>query len=330
MDTLRLDFTAVVPAAPGLDIAVFRGHLFVGQVPLSETELAEHPRTPMKDANLLRVLQAQTKRQVMLIEDVYVRQGTVAVQERMVEVRLAGYPIALVDASTQADLLAIATAAKHMRLAAGGPDWGGTLAQNYHAPWTADEAEQVPPVGGKSAVLCGSGNAATMRQIQHFHAAGLPAMALDPMKIAKFSAEKVAQAALAWAQPLLEKGPVLLYSTADEATRAAVKALLGVANAGALVEDCLGHIAEGMLRLGVRRLAIGGTDTGAYCMRRLGFIQSQIGPEVEPGIPWRYAQWHDPQDEAQPIHVHVLVKPGGVGTDTVFIDAFNTVGILLP
>ena len=38
---------------------VFKGHLFVGDVLLSESGMRNHPLTPMTDANLVRVLQAQ-------------------------------------------------------------------------------------------------------------------------------------------------------------------------------------------------------------------------------------------------------------------------------
>ena len=43
---------------------VFKGYLFVGEVLLNESGMQNHPLTPMLDANLVRVLQAQTRRKV--------------------------------------------------------------------------------------------------------------------------------------------------------------------------------------------------------------------------------------------------------------------------
>ena len=47
---------------------MFKGHLFVGDVLLTESGMHNHPLTPMTDANLVRVLQAQTRRTVGLID----------------------------------------------------------------------------------------------------------------------------------------------------------------------------------------------------------------------------------------------------------------------
>ena len=47
------------PAFPENARTVFKGHLFVGDVLLSDSGMRDHPLTPMTDANLVRVLQAQ-------------------------------------------------------------------------------------------------------------------------------------------------------------------------------------------------------------------------------------------------------------------------------
>jgi uncharacterized protein YgbK (DUF1537 family) len=57
------DFTIATPAFPDNGRTVFKGHLFVGDVLLNESGMQNHPLTPMTDANLVRVLQAQCKPQ---------------------------------------------------------------------------------------------------------------------------------------------------------------------------------------------------------------------------------------------------------------------------
>ena len=59
MDELGCEFTIATPAFPDNARTVFKGHLFVGDVLLSESGMRDHPLTPMTDANLVRVLQAQ-------------------------------------------------------------------------------------------------------------------------------------------------------------------------------------------------------------------------------------------------------------------------------
>ena len=53
--------TIACPAFPENQRTVFKGHLFVGNQLLSESGMRNHPLTPMTDANLVRVMQAQTR-----------------------------------------------------------------------------------------------------------------------------------------------------------------------------------------------------------------------------------------------------------------------------
>ena len=55
-------FTIACPAFPENQRTVFQGHLFVGDALLSDSGMRDHPLTPMRDANLVRVMQAQTRR----------------------------------------------------------------------------------------------------------------------------------------------------------------------------------------------------------------------------------------------------------------------------
>ena len=55
-------FTIACPAFPDNGRTIFNGHLFVGDVLLCDSGMRDHPLTPMTDANLVRVLQAQSRR----------------------------------------------------------------------------------------------------------------------------------------------------------------------------------------------------------------------------------------------------------------------------
>ena len=77
MDALGCDFTIATPAFPDNGRTVFKGHLFVGDVLLSDSGMRHHPLTPMTDANLVRVMQAQTRRKVDLVAQDVVAAGDV-------------------------------------------------------------------------------------------------------------------------------------------------------------------------------------------------------------------------------------------------------------
>ena len=64
---LGCGFALANPAFPTNGRTVYQGHLFVGGALLNESGMENHPLTPMRDANLVRVLGRQTSGTVKLI-----------------------------------------------------------------------------------------------------------------------------------------------------------------------------------------------------------------------------------------------------------------------
>ena len=116
MDALGSDFTIATPALPDNGRTVFKGHLFVGEVLLHESGMQNHPLTPMTDPNLVRVLQAQCRRRVGLIDHRCVAAGEDAIRARIDALRAEGVGIAIVDAVSNADLLRLGPAIRDLRL----------------------------------------------------------------------------------------------------------------------------------------------------------------------------------------------------------------------
>ncbi len=56
LDELGAGFTIACPAFPENGRTIYQGHLFVGRELLSDSGMRNHPLTPMRDANLVRVL----------------------------------------------------------------------------------------------------------------------------------------------------------------------------------------------------------------------------------------------------------------------------------
>ncbi|NUO85083.1 MAG: four-carbon acid sugar kinase family protein, partial [Cupriavidus sp.] len=79
---LDSDFTIACPAFPENGRTIFRGHLFVGDALLNESGMEHHPLTPMTDANLVRVLQRQSKHKVGLLRHDAVARGAQATAGR--------------------------------------------------------------------------------------------------------------------------------------------------------------------------------------------------------------------------------------------------------
>jgi 3-dehydrotetronate 4-kinase len=310
------DFTIATPAFPDNQRTVFKGYLFVGDVLLSESGMQNHPLTPMRDANLVRVLQAQCRSKVGLIDYRVVARGEAAIRERIAQLRAEGVAIAVVDALSNEDLLRLGPVLKAMPLVTAGSGVAIGLPRNFGIGPSL-QASTLPPARGLQAVVSGSCSLATLRQVRAFIESGRPAMAVEPLRIA--AGMDVTSEVLAWADPFLASRPVLVYSTADVNAVKSIQGKLGVDEAGALVERTLAAIARGLVRRGVRQLVVAGGETSGACVQALGITQMHIGPQIDPGVPWCHAQ----SDAASPGGLHLALKSGNFGADDFFTQAFT-------
>jgi uncharacterized protein YgbK (DUF1537 family) len=193
------------------------------------------------------------------------------------------------------------------------------------------EAAALPKATGACAVVSGSCSAATNAQVADFiaRAAGASsgansganggtdrAFAIDPLRLA--AGEDVAAQALAWAVPRLADGPVLVYATAAPEAVKAVQAQLGVERAGALVEQALARVAQGLVAAGVGQLLVAGGETSGACVQALGVDTLRIGPQIDPGVPWCHAT---PPTRTQGLHL--ALKSGNFGGVDFFTRAFE-------
>ena len=313
-------FTIACPAFPTNQRTVFKGHLFVGDVLLSDSGMRHHPLTPMTDASLVRVLQAQTRRQVGLVAHEVVAQGAPAIRARFDALRAAGIGVAVVDAISDADLMRIGLALSGLRLVTAGSGIAMGLPQNWLASGvlaTDADVQSLPSVSGRAAVVSGSCSVATNAQVQHFREQGQPALAIDPIALA--AGDDAVGRALAWCDAQRADGPLLVYATAEPAAVQRVQAELGVARAGELVERALARIAVGLVERGVRRLVVAGGETSGAVVQALGIRQLRIGAQIDPGVPWTAARSAACGDA----WLHLALKSGNFGSADFFSKAFE-------
>ena len=291
MQALGTDFTIACPAFPENGRSVYQGHLFVGDVLLSDSGMKDHPLTPMTDANLVRWLQAQTRLRVGLLPHASVAAGEPAIAERIAALRAQGVRIAIADAIANADLARLGAACADLPLLVAGSGLALGLPAAYAARGRLAanaRAAALPAVGGHAAVLAGSCSTATQAQVQRWLDAGRPAFRIDALALGE--GKPAAAEALAWAQPRLADGPVLIHATTDPDSVRAAQQQLGTERAGALVEQCLADVAVGLQRAGVRRWVVAGGETSGAVVQALGVQRLRVGAPIDPGVPWTQAE----------------------------------------
>ena len=316
MERLDCPFTLACPAFPATGRTVYLGHLFVGDVLLSDSPLKDHPLTPMRDPNLVSVLGRQTACKVGLVPFDIVDRGAAAVAEAFRQTAEAGTAIAIVDAVSDHHLHTIGEAAADLRLITGGSGIAIGLPENFRrrgmiAP--GDPVAGFAPPKGRAAVLAGSCSAATREQVARAQAEGMPAFRIDPQALA--SGRASAAGILAWAAEQGDEKPLLVYSTASPEAVRGVQERLGRDAAGALVEEALAAVACGLVDQGVRRLIVAGGETSGAVVQALGVQVLEIGPEIDPGVPWTVSAGAPP--------LALALKSGNFGAPDFFVRAWD-------
>lgn len=316
MARLGAEIAIICPAFPANGRSIYQGCLFVGAVPLHESSMKDHPLTPMRDSNLMRLMAAQTPAAVGHVDHAAVRAGAQAVQARLAALAAQGVRYAVTDAVTNDDLLVLGEAVAGHVLLTGGSGIAMGLPANFRAAGLLPERAvaarlQAPP--GRAGILSGSCSTATRGQIEAARAAGYPALKLDPLALAAGRETAAGLADWALAQPA--DAPFLLYSSDDPAEVSRIQDDLGREAAGATVERAFAEIARRIVAGGVGRLLVAGGETSGAVVQGLGVETLEIGPEIDPGVPWtRVVGGPD---------LAIALKSGNFGSPDFFVKAWG-------
>ncbi len=314
LEALGGDLTIACPAFPLAGRTIYKGHLFVGDVLLSDSPMRHHPLTPMTDASLVRVLARQTPHKVGLVAFETVRQGPEAIAERYAALRREGVRHAVADAIDDEHLLHLGAASADLPLVTGGSGIAMGLPENFRRRGllpAVQEAASLPAVKGLEAVLAGSCSVATLGQIERM-AEERPALKLRPAELAEPAA---VERALAWAGERLALGPVLIYASAPPEEVEAMQDRFGRERAGAMVEEAMAAIARGLAAAGVRRLVVAGGETSGAVVQALGVTGLRIGPQIDPGVPATVSLGAEP--------FALALKSGNFGAPDFFMKALR-------
>ncbi|MFV2113767.1 3-oxo-tetronate kinase [Micromonospora sp. LOL_025] len=316
------------PATPRVGRTVYQGHLFVGRQLLSESPLRDHPLTPMRDPDLVRVLSRQAEGGVALVDRATVTAGPAAVAAAIGAARRDGARHVIVDALADGDLDTLATAllaTPDGLLVGGAAGLAAALARVSGAgarssaagagPGGAVTARAVPRVPeGRRLILSGSCSARTREQVDAFPG---PRVALSPVDLDTGLPETVDAVADAVARAYRDTtGPVLVTSSADPEQVARYETRLGPGRAAALLEAATAEIARRAVdTLGVRRLLVAGGETSGAVVRALDLGTLRVGPAAGPGLPWMVP--------AGGPALALLLKSGNFGDPDLFTTAWR-------
>ncbi len=312
---LGCGFALACPAFPANARSVYQGHLFVGSVLLNESGMEHHPLTPMTDANLVRVLSRQTDGTVGLVPFATVEKGALSMRQAMASLKEEGHRYAIVDAVSDPHLMAIGEAAADHPLITGGSGVAKGLPENFRRAGKLPErdAASLPALTGMDAVLAGSCSRATLGQLDYARE-HVPVLQIDPLGTP--DATQLAARAREWTSEHLGEKPIVIAASAPPEQVTELQRRLGRDAAGALIEQTLASIADDLVARGVKRLVVAGGETAGAVVSRLGVRSLRIGGEIDPGVPWTYA-------EGGNVPLLMALKSGNFGARDFFLKAFE-------
>jgi 3-dehydrotetronate 4-kinase len=293
MDALGVRFAVAVPALPVNGRSLYLGHLFVDGVLLAESHMRHHPVTPMTDSNLVRQLQAQTQRRVGLVPLDVVRRGPDRIARTVAALEDAGTALALVDATADEDVAAIAEAVADHRLITG----SSALARALPDVWRRRGLlpHQTRPAlseqRGHLLFVAGSCSARTHEQLRLLEQVGVLSIRVDPLRVLAAGADERERLKRAVGSALEQRGVALVRSTAGpeelaDGFAAAEAAGTGAAGLRAAIEAVAGEVARhAVSAAGARHIVVAGGETTGAVLDALGLEALEVGPSLDPGVP---------------------------------------------
>ncbi len=307
-------FALICPAFPANGRTLYNGVLFVGDQPLAESPMKDHPLTPMRDSNLIRLMAAQSSGRVELIPSRVVRQGVDAIRTQIAEMIARGVSYGVIDALDEDDLRTIGRAAADHALITGGSGVALGLPDNFRAQGLikARKGVALSATEGRALILAGSCSAATRAQLAEAKTKW-PNRKVDIDSVA--AGEDVVTDLATWALAQPKASPVVIYGSAEPEEVGRIQARYGVAASGKMMEDTLSALAHRLADAGFHRLVVAGGETSGAVVSALKIKILEIGPEIAPGVPWTQTFGSRP--------LSLALKSGNFGQPGFFEDALK-------
>lgn len=298
------DLPVVVPAFPDNCRTQYCGYLFVSGRLLSETHMANHPITPMRDSSVLRLLESQSQRPCELVRLEDLRRG--ALRKRFEQKPNVGASL-VIDAITNSDIQIIAESVTQRALVSG----GSALAQWYPKIGNSTRIVAEASANDDSLILVGSRSEMTQKQLAYYVSQqGQRLIEIDPgnsikEEVARLVKEiEVVRAEGGGTAPIVGR-PVIFRG--DQ----------GQTGTSTKIETVLANLAVQFRNSGGKQLIVAGGETSGAILQALGVIFLEIGQNIAPGVSWSKAHLQSGDD------MSIALKSGNFGDEKFFVESWS-------
>jgi 3-dehydrotetronate 4-kinase len=322
MEAINTDFTVAIPSLPVNKRTQYMGYLFVGSQLISDSHMRHHPLNPMTEPNLVRHLQAQTKKRVGLIAYPVVKAGVEAISHEINRLRSENVEIALVDIISDDDLNTVAEAIADLPLITGGSGIAIKLPGVWRKKGLIEEGQSALKQRSSSKnhgvlILAGSCSAITLQQLKVFQQSHGEGLNVDVIKLVTDEREQeINRLRESIISMIKETGKALVYSSASPEKRqklitSAQEMNIPASQLSALIEETMGELARYAVETNlVRNVIIAGGETSGAVIDALGIQALEIGSLIDPGVPYLHTIGNNP--------ITLICKSGNFGSEDFF------------
>jgi uncharacterized protein YgbK (DUF1537 family) len=318
LDALDLEFAVIVLGFPKNGRITINGIHYVHGEKLEDSEFRNDPIHPMRNSNLVEILQSQTKRKVALLNHEIVRQGKSTIQEKINAMRTeCNYLI--IDVMDQDALITISEAVCEEPVLCGSSALGEVLPGAWDFKKTY-QPEIVPTIQKNVGILivAGSLTPQTAKQIEYMKDLEIDIFQLDtfelfsdPKRIPYITklVEELSQLMSAGKNVILHSG--YQNSWVEKTRSEGYKSGLSLLGISRLITESLAEIASRVVeKTGQNCLIVAGGETSAAVCQHLGVSGMRVLKEIEPGLPSCVS--------LEPPYYALILKSGSFGSAEFF------------
>ncbi|WP_077328975.1 four-carbon acid sugar kinase family protein [Virgibacillus siamensis] len=325
LDALDEEFAVVVLGFPRNGRTTVDSIHYVYGEKLEDSQFKNDPIHPMTESNLMNILQAQTKRKVLGLQQNIIKQGAVKIQAAIKKVKAKKQAQYLVlDVTEQSDLFEIAKAVKSERIICGSSALGEELPKVQNKQEKKANNLQLPKLESEKGLFCAAGSLMpqTFKQVEYMKQSGGYVLELDTVSLLQEDSASQVESFVKFIVKKINAGHnVVLHSsntkdkvidTKEEAARR------GWSNTriSRYISETIAEITSKVIaQTGQHRFVVAGGDTSATVCKVMGIKGMRVWEEIQPGLPSCLSHTEQPY--------LIVLKSGSFGDETFIEQAFD-------
>jgi len=314
MDSLEINLSIIAPALPLYGRTTKNGNVYVKGVLLAETEIANDPKTPVRESHIPTIISQQTNREVGVINYNEVLSGKEFLIQRVEQHINSGIKMIVVDAQKEEDLDLIASAITSIKEKV-------LFAGSSGLAWHLSKYFDIKKKKKSNIILSGTVSEVTLEQLDY--AMETLAVKLIDVEISKLftrerSREKNRIMGIIKDSSLLGEDIIIRSMSSKDIVAKSFetghKYGLGRFEVSEVIASFLGEIARCIIQeININGILLTGGDTAIKAAQCLNISGTIIKDEILPGIPYGYYV------EERYKNIMIASKAGGFGhKDAIF------------